>query len=167
MWKVVPVVVKDVMLAYACDAVAEYLQFAASFVVKFIAVCVVPIGNCPVGCELDIIGGVVSGGMLLTVTDITVDVARLFEVSLAVAVKLWIPFEAVVVSQLIEYGDVVSSEPRFALSSLNWTPATSTLSVAVAVIAVMALTVAPFDGAVMVDVGFVVSDAAATLKLMV
>ena len=62
-----------------------------------------------------------------------------------------------VVSQEIEYGDDVSSVPMFAPSSLNWTPETETLSEAVAETVVIADTVEPEEGVVMLTVGGVVS----------
>src|SRR2546428_1313553 len=64
---------------------------------------------------------------------------------------------AVVLSHVTEYGDVVSSAPRGAPSSWNWTPTTPTLSEAVAETAMLPVTVAPEVGAVMVTVGAVVS----------
>ena len=55
------------------------------------------------------------------------------------------------------YGAAVSSAPRFTPSILNCTPATATLSDAVAVIATVPDTVALFAGAVTDTVGAVVS----------
>ena len=52
--------------------------------------------------------------------------------SRARACSVCTPFDAEVVSHVIEYGAVVSSAPRLAPSSRNWTPATPTLSVALA-----------------------------------
>ncbi len=52
----------------------------------------------------------------------------------------------------------MSSAPRFAPSSLNWTPATPTLSEASAVIETIPVTCAPAAGAVRATAGFVVSD---------
>src|SRR5262249_708386 len=63
----------------------------------------------------------------------------------------------VLVSQEIEYGIVITSAPRFAPSSLNCTPTTATLSEALALIVVVADTVAPSAGAVMLTLGGVVS----------
>src|SRR2546428_48641 len=60
---------------------------------------------------------------------------------------------APVVSHEIEYGDPVSSAPRFTPSSWNWTPTTPTLSLAVAVTVVEPVTVAPATGAVTETVG--------------
>src|SRR4029453_2926034 len=67
-----------------------------------------------------------------TVTATGAEVVVLFDVSLATAVRLCDPFEAVVVFHVTEYGADVSSEPREAPSSLNCTPATPALSDAVA-----------------------------------
>jgi hypothetical protein len=44
---------------------------------------------------------------------------------------LWLPGYAAVFHET-EYGDVVSSLPKFDPSNWNWTPATPTLSLAVA-----------------------------------
>src|SRR5262245_53200501 len=52
--------------------------------------------------------------------------------SRATAVSVWVPFEVPVVFQLVKYGADRSSRPRLAPSSLNCTPATPTLSLAVA-----------------------------------
>src|SRR2546427_11958971 len=64
---------------------------------------------------------------------------------------------AVVVSHGTEYGAVVSSAPRAAPSSWNWTPTTPTLSEALAETVMLPVTVAPEVGAVMATVGAVVS----------
>src|SRR5207249_12045466 len=57
------------------------------------------------------------------------------------------------VFQEIEYGAVVSSAPKLAPSILNCTPATPTLSAALAVIVTVAGTVWPFAGELMLTVG--------------
>ncbi len=54
-----------------------------------------------------------------TVTIIFDEVVVFPAASLATAVRVWVPFAAVVVFQVMEYGDDVSSAPRFTLSSLN------------------------------------------------
>ena len=59
----------------------------------------------------------------------------------------------VVVSQEMEYGAEVSSTPRFAAPSRNWTPATPTSSEAPAVTETVPLTVAPAAGAVIETAG--------------
>src|SRR2546428_13706486 len=56
------------------------------------------------------------------------------------------------------YGAAVSSLPRLAPSSRNWTPATPTLSLALAVTESVPDTVAPSAGLVTLAVGGVVSD---------
>ncbi|PYQ38251.1 MAG: hypothetical protein DMF77_24595 [Acidobacteria bacterium] len=58
---------------------------------------------------------------------------------------------------MIEKGAVVSSDPAFAPSTRNCTPATPTLSEALAETVITPETVAPADGAVIVTVGGVVS----------
>src|SRR5690349_16973269 len=63
------------------------------------------------------------------------------------------------VFQEVVYGVPRSSAPRFAPSSLNCTPATPTLSLALAVIDTTPDTVALFAGAVIDTVGGVVSGA--------
>ena len=67
------------------------------------------------------------------------------------------PFDPVVVSHEAEYGDPVFSGPRLEPSSRNCTPATATLSDALAVTATVPETVAPCAGVVMETVGGVVS----------
>ncbi len=59
------------------------------------------------------VGEVVSGVTLLTVTVIAVDVVVFPAASRATAVSVWVPLVADVVFQIVEYGDVVSSVPRF------------------------------------------------------
>src|SRR5439155_16121785 len=71
-------------------------------------------------------------GAFTTVTLTAVEVAVLPAASRAKAVRVCAPALAVVVSQETEYGVAVSSAPRFTPSSLNCTPTTPTLSVAVA-----------------------------------
>src|SRR2546426_3723834 len=71
---------------------------------------------------------------------------------------MWVPGAAVVVSQLTAYGSVVSSTPRAAPSSWNWTPTTPTLSDALAETVTEPVTVAPEAGEVMATVGATVSD---------
>ncbi len=56
-----------------------------------------------------------------------------------------------------EYGAVTSSAPTFTPSTRNWTPATATLSAALALTVVIPDTVAPAVGAVIETVGRVVS----------
>src|SRR2546426_3740921 len=70
---------------------------------------------------------------------------------------MWVPGAAVAVSQLTAYGAVVSSTPRAAPSSWNWTPTTATSSDALAETVTEPVTVAPEAGEVMVTVGAAVS----------
>src|SRR5262249_19210657 len=92
-----------------------------------------------------------------TVTLTEVAVAVLPAASRATAVSVCVPLATVVVVQLTEYGDDVSSAPRLAPSSLNCTPATATLSEALAETVIVPDTVAPLAGAVRETVGAVVS----------
>src|SRR3989442_14686171 len=107
-----------------------------------------------VGAVREPVGGVVP---LLTVTVTPAEVVDFPAASRATAVSVWLPFVAVVVVQETEYGAVVASAPTFAPSSLNCTPTTPTLSVAVAVTVTAPDTVAPRVGAVRATVGGVVS----------
>ena len=72
-----------------------------------------------VGVVMVMVGLVVSGVMLLTMIVAAVEVARLPAASRATARIVWKPLVAEVVFHDTEYGEVVSSAPRFALSSLN------------------------------------------------
>ena len=77
------------------------------------------------------------------------------------------PSETPVPFQLVEYGEAVTGEPRFVLSTLNCTLATATLSEAVAeIVTDEPETVAPLDGAVSETVGGVVSGAAPPPKMI-
>src|SRR6185436_9888048 len=98
------------------------------------------------GAVIATVGSVVSALLTVTVTFV------------AVAVFPAASRATVVVSQVTPYGLVVSSAPRLAPSSLNWTPTTPMLSEAVAETArVVPDTVAPLAGAVIATVGSVVS----------
>ena len=134
----------------------EYLHVAFSLVVAPIGVEVVPDGSAPDGEPLDKLGAVVSA--LLTVT-LTVDEVVVFPAaSLAVAVMECDPFPVVVEFHDMLYGLVVSSVPKFTPSSLNCTPTTPTLSVAVAdTVTAVPDTVAPLAGAEIETAGAVVS----------
>src|SRR6185295_3566031 len=104
------------------------------------------------------VGGVVSGGGAFDTVTVTVaEVVRLPAASRALAVSWCEPLATAVVFQETEYGDVVSSPPSVAPSTKNCTPATPTLSEAVALTLIVPDTVAPFAGAVMLTVGGVVS----------
>src|SRR4029453_7392460 len=105
---------------------------------------------------LAVMVGAVVSVLLATVTEIA-EVAVLPAASRATAVSEWLALLAVVEFQVIEYGLAVSSAPRFAPSSLNWTPATPTLSPAFAdTVTAVPETVAPLAGAVIETVGSVV-----------
>src|SRR5438552_17420971 len=93
------------------------------------------------------------GALLSTVTLTAVEVVVLPAASRATAVKLCEPLLAVVVFQETEYGATVTSAPRFAPSSLNCTPTTPTLSVALAATVIVLATVAPAVGAVIETAG--------------
>src|SRR2546428_3631916 len=73
-----------------------------------------------------------SGAALSTGTATAVEVAVLPAASRATAVRLWEPLATRVVFHKREYGAAVTSAPRFAPSTLNCTPTTPTLSVALA-----------------------------------
>ena len=92
-----------------------------------------------------------------TVTEAMVEALVFPASSLAIAMMLFEPLVVPVVSQEYEYGEDVSSAPRFTPSSLNWTPTTPTLSEAVAVRLVVPERVELLAGAVRETVGRVVS----------
>src|SRR4029077_1585009 len=102
-------------------------------------------------------GGVVSLGAFDTVTVRPAEGAEFPAASRAMADRVWLPLLAPVVFHDTEYGAVVSSAPRLTPSSLNCTPATPTLSLALAFTDVVPETVAPDAGAVIETVGGVVS----------
>jgi hypothetical protein len=79
---------------------------------------------------------------------------------------VYVPFETPVVSQETLYGFVVSSDPIFVEPTLNCTPATATLSDAVAVSEIVPETVAKFAGAVSEIVGAVVSGHVLVVKVL-
>jgi hypothetical protein len=104
---------------------------------------------------------------LATVTVAPTEVPVLPAASRATADSIWAPLAAVVVSQVTAYGGVVTWTPRLTPSSLNWTPATPTLSVALADTVTVPLTVAPARGTVIAIVGGVVSASAAPLPVAI
>src|SRR5438093_10228533 len=114
-----------------------------------------PVHTLPAGCVIVTDGPDPFGFETVTVT--AADVVELPAASRATAVSVCVPFVAVSVFHVIEYGAVLSSAPRFAPSSLNCTPTTPTLSLAVAVTVVVPVTVAPFVGTSIAIVGGVVS----------
>src|SRR5882672_10580993 len=101
--------------------------------------------------------GSVGGAALLTVTVMGDEVAVLPAASRARAVKVCAPSTAVRVSQATPYVAVVSSAPSGAPSRKNCTPATPTLSDAVAATPIVPNTVVPPAGEVMAADGGVVS----------
>src|SRR3954468_8885618 len=98
-----------------------------------------------------------TGGPVEMVDSVSLPVAEVVALpaaSRARADSAWPPFDTGAVFQEIEYGDAVTSAPRFAPSSRNWTPATPTLSDADAETMTPAPeTVAPPAGAVIDTVG--------------
>ena len=99
------------------------------------------------------VGGVVS---LNTVTVTGAEVVRLPAASRATAVMVCEALLAVVVFHEIEYGAAVTSTP-LTPSSRNCTPATPTLSEALALTVIVPETLAPEAGEVMLTEGAVVS----------
>src|SRR5213594_2144150 len=112
-----------------------------------------------VGVKLVIVGA------LTTVTLTAAAVAVLPAASRATAVRVCTPLLAAVVFHERTCGAVVTSAPRFAPSSLNCTPTTPTLSVALAETVTVPATVEPAAGAVMDTVGGVVSGNAAVVNV--
>lgn len=102
---------------------------------------------------------------MVTMTEL--EVVMLPAASRAVADRMWRPFDARAVFQLPEYGELMSSAPRFEPSSLNWTPAMPTLSEAVAEIRIEPDTVAPVAGAAIETVGSVESEIIANVAVMI
>jgi hypothetical protein len=98
-----------------------------------------------------------TGGVLSTVTDIELETVTLPEVSRAVAVIVLEPLDVAVVSHATVYGGVVTSEPIVTPFTLKVTPATATLSEALAVRLTEPPTLAPLLGAVRETDGAVVS----------
>src|SRR4051812_23548204 len=90
---------------------------------------------------------------LFTVTPTAAEVVVLPSVSVATAVSWCDVLDAVLVSQLTEYGELVSAEPRFEPSSLNCTFATPRSSAALAVTLTVFVSVDPAAGAVTETVG--------------
>src|SRR5207249_2510659 len=106
------------------------------------------------GEVIDTEGGVVSFD---TVTVTPAEVVTLPAASRAAAVSVWLPLPTLVVFHDTEYGAAVTSAPRLAPSSLNCTPATPTLSLALAMTEMVPETVAPPAGDVIDTEGGVVS----------
>ena len=98
-----PVVVKVFGIEpYGVPGTVEYLHAALSLLVRVNVADVVPGGRVPVGCPLKRPGGVKSGTGLLIVTETELDVLVFAAASLATAVRVWPPFEDVLVFQDIE-----------------------------------------------------------------
>src|SRR5258708_6660297 len=97
------------------------------------------------------------GAALDTVTVTAAEVATLPAASRARALRACAPFATFVVSKATEYGAAVSSAPSAAPSIRNCTPATPTLSDAVAVTVIVPARVVPDAGDAMLTIGGVVS----------
>src|SRR6185436_7225910 len=135
-----------------CTPATPTLSVAVAEIVTAVPDTVAPAA----GAVIATVGAVVSA--LLTVTLTAADVVVLPAASRATAVNVCRPFAVVVVFQVCVWGLAVSSAPRLMPSSLNCTPATPTLSVAVAeIVTAVPDTVAPAAGAVIATVGAVVS----------
>jgi hypothetical protein len=104
---------------------------------------------------------------LATVTVTPADVAMFPAASRATADSVWAPLATVVVSHVRAYGSVVTWTARFTPSSLNWTLATPTLSIALADTVTLPLMVAPARGALIAIVGGVVSASADPLPVAI
>jgi hypothetical protein len=114
--------------------------------------------------EMEGVRVTVGAGVLETVTETLVAVVVFPAASLATAERVWVPLVLFMVFQETEYGEAVSSAPRATPSSLNWTPATPTLSEAVAVMFVVPETVP--EGEVMETEGGVESTGAVTVTVV-
>src|SRR5207247_1930314 len=107
----------------------------------------------------------ITGGALSTVTLTAPEGAVFPAASRATAVRLCVALVAVVVVHETAYGAAVTSAPRLTPSSLNCTPTTPMLSVALAETVTVPATVTPAAGAVMETVGGVVSGGAAVVNV--
>src|SRR5437016_5454365 len=90
---------------------------------------------------------------LLTVTVTALAVVRFPAASRAIAVSVCEPLLVLVVFQETEYGDAVTSAPKFAPSSWNCTPTTPTLSDAAAETVIVPETDVPLLGLVSDTIG--------------
>src|SRR5205807_2370148 len=102
------------------------------------------------------------GGALSTVTLTTAEVAVFPAASRATALRVWMPLLAMVVFHDREYGAAVTSAPRLASSSLDCTPTTPTLSVALTETVIAPVTVEPAAGVLIETVGGALSTATLT-----
>src|SRR5262249_55460772 len=135
-----------------CAPATPTLSLAVAVTVTDVPDTVAP----PAGLVIATDGGVVSA--LLTVTVTPADVVRLPAASRATAVSACEPLATVVVFHVKVYGATVRSAPTLAPSPPNCTPATPTLSLAVAVtVTDVPDTVAPPAGLVIATDGGVVS----------
>src|SRR5436190_4550891 len=100
------------------------------------------------------------GAAFDTVTVVAADVARFPAPSRATAVSVWAPSGTAVVSQLTEYGTVVSSGAIGDPSTKNCTPTTATSSAASALTIAVPLIDAPPGGELIATFGAVVSGGA-------
>src|SRR5437899_1461921 len=130
------------------------LSDAAADTVTLLPVTVVP----PAGDVNETVGALLS-----TITVTAVAVAVFPAASRATAVRVWLAFVALVVFHTTLYGAVVASVPSGAPSSMNCTPATPTLSDAVAdSVTAAPVTVVPVAGAVNEIVGALLSTVTVT-----
>src|SRR5712664_2753397 len=97
------------------------------------------------------------GVVLATVTVTGAEVVTLPAASRATAVRVYEPFATAVVYAATAYGAVVSSAPMLMPSYLNCTPATPTLSEALATMGTVPQRVAPDGGETTATVGGIVS----------
>src|SRR5437868_8307329 len=103
------------------------------------------------------VGGMIGttdpGTLFVTVTLIPAEAATLPAASRATAVSVCVPSLTVRVFQEVTKGSAVTSAPRLTPSTLNWTPTTPTLSLALADTVTALATVAPAAGAVIETTG--------------
>lgn len=115
------------------------------------------------GVDGGIVGGGTTGGMTgggvvwFDIVTVMVEVFVFPPVSVAMAVRICVPFDMPRVFHCPEYGGVVSAGGIFDPSILNWTVETATLSLAVAERVTVPEIVELFRGEVMETVGGVVS----------
>src|ERR1700741_2545603 len=107
-------------------------------------------GSTPSGLVTATVGGVVS---FSTTIDTPAAMRVLPAASRATAAMTCGPLATVALFHVMTYGAVRCSAPRFAPSSVNWTPATPTSSEAGAPNAMTPVTVAPATGLVTATVG--------------
>ena len=98
-----------------------------------------------------------AGPVFETVTVTGAEGVVLFDVSRATAVSVCVPFATEFVVHETVYGELVISPSMLLPSTLNWTPATATLSDADAVTVIVLETVVPPVGDVNDTVGGIVS----------